>query len=120
MRELQVLLHMHHKLVEAAQDGRRARPKVCGELKKRMEAPHLLIGDSVDQVRDVGMDGQPSGSKVGHRVGEAQPVLDEADKALYRMTDQAVDALAMPRQYVAMYDVAVMCNDCSCARASQA
>ena len=63
-------------------------------------------------MRDVGMNGQPSSNKVAPhlRVARAQPEPDEADEARYRVTDQAVDALAVAWYVMPMDDVAIVCD----------
>ena len=43
----------------------------------------------------------------------AQPVPDEADEARYRVTDQAVEALAVTWYDMQMDNVAIVCDHCS-------
>ena len=62
---------------------------------------------------DVGlMSAQPSSGRV--------PLSDEADEARYRVTDQAVDALAVAWYDMCMHDVAIVCDHCISTRCCQA
>ena len=113
--EVVVLLNLQHEVLESAQESVVVgRSHVCCKGTKWKECEHIRIRHAVNQMGDVGlMFAQPSSSKVAPTTLADQPVSEEADEARYRVTDQAVDALAVAWHAMLMHDIAIVCDHCT-------
>ena len=113
--EVVVLLNLQREVLESAQESVVVgRSHVCCKGTKWKECEHIRIRHAVNQMGDVGlMFAQPSSSKVAPTTLADQPVSEEADEARYRVTDQAVDALAVAWHGMLMHDIAIVCDHCT-------